>query len=37
VRERTVVLTLADPPGEATHWTAAMMAKAVGTSVSSVE
>src|SRR5271154_3076634 len=30
VRERTVALTLADPPGEATHWTAAMMAKAVG-------
>jgi len=36
VRERTVALTLADPPGEATHWTAAMMAKAAGISVSSV-
>src|SRR5277367_2944613 len=37
VRERTVALTLADPPGEATHWTAAMMAKAAGVSVSSVQ
>jgi len=37
VRERTVALTLGDPPGEATHWTAEMMAKAVGTSVSSVQ
>ena len=36
VCERTVSLTLGDPPGETTHWTAAMMAKAVGISVSSV-
>jgi transposase len=36
-RERTVALTLADPPGEVTHWTAAMMAKAIGISVSSVQ
>ena len=25
VHERTVALTLGDPPGEATHWTAEMM------------
>jgi transposase len=37
VRERTVDLTLRDPPGEATHWTAAMMARATGISVSSVQ
>jgi transposase len=37
VREHTVALTLADPPDEATHWTAVMMAKAVGISVSSVQ
>jgi transposase len=37
VHERTVALTLGDPPGEATHWTAAMMAKAAGISVSSVQ
>ena len=37
VHERTVALTLGDPPGETTHWTAAMMAKAVGVSVSSVQ
>lgn len=37
VRERTVALRLADPPGEATHWTAAMMAKAAAISVSSVQ
>src|SRR6516225_11644099 len=37
VRERTVALTLADPPGAATHWTAAMMAKTAGISVSSVQ
>ena len=37
VAERVVALTLADPPAEATHWTAAMMAKAVGISVSSVQ
>ena len=37
VRDRTVALALSDPPGEATHWTAAMMAKAVGISVISVQ
>jgi len=35
--ERIVALTLSDPPGEATHWTGAMMAKAAGVSVSSVQ
>jgi len=37
VCDRTVALTLGAPPGETTHWTAAMMAKAVGISVSSVQ
>jgi hypothetical protein len=37
VAERIVALTLQDPPGEAPHWTGAMMAKAVGVSVSSVQ
>src|SRR5829696_7102340 len=37
VAERIVALTLSDPPGEATHWTGAMMAKAAGVSVSSVQ
>jgi transposase len=37
VAERVVALTLRDPPGEATHWTGAMMAKAAGVSVSSVQ
>jgi transposase len=37
VAERVVALTLADPPVEATHWTGAMMAKAAGVSVSSVQ
>jgi transposase len=37
VAERVVALTLTDPPAETTHWTAAMMAKAVGISVSSVQ
>ena len=37
VHERTVALTLGDPPGEATHWTAEMMAQAAGISVSSVQ
>jgi transposase len=37
VRERTVALTLGNPPGEATHWTAVMMAEAAGISVSSVQ
>ena len=35
--ERVVALTLAEPPGESTHWTGALMAKAVGLSVSSVQ
>jgi transposase len=34
--ERVVSLTQTDPPTEATHWTAAMMAKAVDISASSV-
>ena len=37
VAERVVALTLNDPPVEATHWTAAMMARLVGISVSSVQ
>jgi hypothetical protein len=37
VAERVVALTLQDPPGEATHWTGAMMAKAARISVSSVQ
>jgi transposase len=37
VAERVVALTLTDPPGEATHWTAALMAKQAGISVSSVQ
>src|SRR6516164_687822 len=37
VRERTVALILTDPPGETTHWTATVMARAVGISVSSVQ
>src|SRR5438445_10746974 len=32
VAERVVALTLTDPPVEATHWTADMMAKAAGIS-----
>ena len=36
VAARVVALTLAGPPGETTHWTAAAMAKACATSVSSV-
>jgi transposase len=35
--ERVVALTLGDPPGETTHWTGALMAKASGFSVSSVQ
>jgi transposase len=34
---RIVALTLDDPPGETTHWTGALMAKAAGVSVSSVQ
>jgi transposase len=37
VTERVVALTLGDPPGETTHWTAPAMAKRVGISVSSVQ
>ena len=37
VAERIVALTLSDPPAEATHWTAAMMAQQIGISVSSVQ
>jgi len=37
VAERVVALTLSEPAGEVTHWTAAMMAKAIGISVSSVQ
>ena len=33
----SVALTLEEPPLEATHWTGAMMAKAAGVSVSSVQ
>ena len=36
VAERVVALTLTDPPVEATHWTAEMMAKAAGISASAV-
>ena len=32
-----VALTATEPPGEATHWTAAAMAKAAGISVCSVQ
>jgi transposase len=37
VAERVVALTQQQPPGETTHWTAGMMAKAAGISVSSVQ
>jgi transposase len=37
VAARVVALTLADPPGEASHWTAGMMAKEAGISASSVQ
>src|SRR5215469_14356332 len=37
VHDRTVALSLTAPPAEATHWTAAMMAKVLGISVSSVQ
>ena len=36
VAERVVALTLTDPPVEATHWTAAMVAVATGISASAV-
>ena len=35
--ERVVALTLGDPPGETSHWTGVLMAKAAGLSVSSVQ
>ena len=35
--ERVVALTLGEPPGETTHWTGALMAKAAGLSVSSIQ
>src|SRR5918993_1217661 len=35
--DRVVELTLADPPGEATHWTGRMMAEATGVSLRSVQ
>ena len=37
VADRVVALTLGDPPGETTHWTAEAMARLVGVSVSSVQ
>jgi transposase len=37
VVERVVELTLAEPPGEATHWTGRAMAKAAGISLRSVQ
>lgn len=37
VAARVVALTQGEPPGETTHWTAALMAKAVGISASSVQ
>ena len=37
VAKRVVALTLTKPPGERTHWTGAMMAKASGISVSAVQ
>jgi len=36
VAERVVALTLGNPPGETTHWTGDMMAKAAGISASAV-
>jgi transposase len=35
--EQVVSMTAEEPPGETTHWTAGLMAKAVGISVSSVQ
>ena len=37
IAERVVMLTQTEPPTETTHWTATMMAKAVGVSASSVQ
>ncbi len=36
-RDRVVELTLAEPPGEATHWTGRAMAAATGVSLRSVQ
>ena len=36
ITQRVVALTLADPPGETTHWTADMMAASMGISASAV-
>ena len=35
--ERVIALTAEDPPEETTHWTAGLMARTVGISVSSVQ
>src|SRR5215469_17048280 len=37
VRDRAVALTLSNPPGETTHWTAGLAAEQLGISVSSVQ
>ena len=37
IADRVVALTLEDPPGETTHWTAEAMARLIGVSVSSVQ
>ena len=37
IAERVVTLTRTDPPAEATHWTATMMAKTAGISPSSIQ
>ena len=37
VAERIVSLTLGEPPGETTHWTGRVMAKAAGVSLTSVQ
>ena len=37
VRERAVALTLSNPPGETTHWTAGLAAQQLGISLSSVQ
>ena len=37
VAERVVALTLGEPPGETTHWTGRLMAKAAGISLTSVQ
>src|SRR5882762_9839744 len=37
VADRVVDLTLGDPPGETTHWTGRLMAKAAGVGLSSVQ